>query len=78
MVPGEMMVTAALTGTTGGGTQIAGIVRASSAQAGEESFGKWWQWRSALGRKGLAKTPSTVGIATGQGPDGPGRLHIFI
>jgi len=63
MVPGEMMGTAALTGTTGGGTQFAGIVRASSAQAGEESFGQWWQWRSALGRKGLRTL--TVGIATG-------------
>jgi AraC-like DNA-binding protein len=48
MVPGEMMVTAALTGTTGGGTQFAGIVRASSAQAGEESFGQWYYVRSAL------------------------------
>ncbi|MGB3035863.1 MAG: hypothetical protein WBB72_00560 [Methyloceanibacter sp.] len=76
MVPGEMMVTAALTGTTGGGTQFAGIVRASSAQAGEESFGQWWQWRSALGRKGLRTL--TVGIATGQDQTAQAVFSIFI
>jgi len=76
LVPGEMMVTAALTGTTGGGTQFAGIVRASSAQAGEESFGQWWQWRSALGRKGLRTL--TVGIATGQDQTAQAVFSIFI
>lgn len=63
-IPADMMVTAALTGTTGEGTQFAGIVAASSVDGGSESFGEWWQWRSSLFRRKM--TFLTVGIATGQ------------
>jgi hypothetical protein len=76
MVPGDMFVTAALTGTTGGGTQFAGIVSASSTQAGEESFGEWFEWRSALFREGLRTL--TVGIATGQNQTAQAVFSIFI
>jgi hypothetical protein len=76
MIPGEMMVLTALTGTIGRGTQFAGIVSASSAQAGEESFGQWWEWRSALGRKGLRTL--TVGVATGQDQTAQAVFSIFV
>jgi hypothetical protein len=67
--PHATFVTAALTGTTGGGTQFAGIVAARSRPRpdGEEvveTFGGWWQWRSSLFRERLSSV--TVGIATGQ------------
>jgi hypothetical protein len=76
MVPGNIFVTVTLTGTTGGGTQFAGIVSASSTQAGEESFGQWWEWRSALFRQGLRTL--TVGIATGQDQTAQAVFSLFI
>jgi hypothetical protein len=76
MVPGNIFVTVALTGTTGEGTQFAGIVRASSTQAGDESFGGWFNWRSALFRKGLRTL--TVGIATGENQTAQAVFSLFI
>jgi hypothetical protein len=76
MVPGEMMVTAALTGTTGGGTPVRrncqsiigpgrrGIVRTVVAVA------------LGTGRKGLRTL--TVGIATGQDQTAQAVFSIFI
>jgi hypothetical protein len=76
MIPGDIMVTAALSGTTGEGTQWAGIVSAASVRAGEESFGEWWQWRSSLFREKMARL--TVGLATGQDQTAQGIFTLFI
>ena len=76
MVPGDIFVTAALTGTTGRGTQFAGIVSAASTQAGEETFGEWFDWRSSLFRQGLSRL--TVGVATGQDQTAHAVFTLFI
>jgi hypothetical protein len=75
-IPGDIMATAALSGTTGGGTQFAGIVSAASVRGGEESFGPWWQWRSTLFREQM--THLTVGIATGQNQTAQGVFVLSI
>ncbi|MGE4248158.1 MAG: hypothetical protein AB7F09_02130 [Parvibaculaceae bacterium] len=67
--PRSAFVIAALTGTTGGGTQFAGIVslRARPEPDGEETtetFGNWWEWRSSVFRQRLSSV--TVGVATGK------------
>jgi hypothetical protein len=74
-IPADTLVIAGLTGTTGGGTQFAGIVSASSASGGEETFGGWWQWRSSLFRKGMRTL--TVGIATGQNQTAQAVFSLF-
>lgn len=67
--PRSVFVTAALSGTTGAGTQFAGIVQARSRPQPDgaeitETFGLWYQWRSSLFRHRMSSV--TVGLATGQ------------
>lgn len=76
MIPGDIMVTAALTLTTDRGAHAAGIVSASSTSAGDESFGEWYEWRSSLFRQGLARL--TVGMATGEDQEAQGLFTFFI
>ena len=78
MVPGDIMVTSALTLIIDGvNAQAAGIVSASSVQAGDENFGNfYWQWRSSLFRQGLRLL--TVGVGTSPGTTAQGLFTLFI
>jgi hypothetical protein len=51
-------------------------VSATSASGGGESFGAWYEWRSALFRQGLRLL--TVGIATGKDQNAQGLFTLFI
>jgi hypothetical protein len=51
-------------------------VSAASASGGGESFGAWYEWRSALFRQGLRLL--TVGMATGKDQNAQGLFTLFI
>jgi hypothetical protein len=76
MIPGDIRVTAGSSLTAGEGAQAPRIVSASSASAGDESFGEWYEWRSSLFRQGLRLL--TVGMATGEDQDAQGLFTLFI
>jgi hypothetical protein len=78
--PQDTFVTAALSGTTGGGTQFAGIARARTRPTPEgpevpESFGSWFEWRSALFRERMSSV--TCGIATGTDQTAQAIFSVF-
>ncbi|MGF7159555.1 hypothetical protein FHS85_001174 [Rhodoligotrophos appendicifer] len=77
--PTHTFVTAALSGTTGRGTQFCGIVgaRTRPRPGGEEfpeTFGNWFQWRSSLFRQNM--TSVTCGIATGEDQTAQGLFTL--
>jgi hypothetical protein len=77
MIPGDIMVTSALTLIIDGAAEAAGIMSASSVQAGQENFGNsYWQWRSSLFRQGLRTL--TVAIATSPHRTAQGLFTLFV
>lgn len=78
--PAPVFVTAALSYTSGGGAQFAGIASIRSRPNPDgpevpEFFGQWFEWRSTIFRPRL--TSVTLGLATGKDQGAQGLFTFF-